>query len=45
MKIGQISFQQMTTPAETPYGSSALKSKYKHQQGPMPSRYWENFEG
>ena len=44
MKIGQISFQQMTTPAETPYGSGALKSKYKHHQGPMPSRYWENFD-
>ena len=44
MKIGQISFQQMTTAAETPYGSGALKSKYKHQQGPMPSRYWENFD-
>ena len=33
-----------TTAAETPYGSGALKSKYKHQQGPMPSRYWENFD-
>ena len=44
MKIGQISFQQMTTAAEVPYGSSALKSKYKHQKGPMPSRYWENFD-
>ena len=44
MKIGQISFQQMTTAAEMPYGSGALKSKYKHQRGPMPSRYWENFD-
>ena len=44
MKIGQISFQQMTTAAETPYGSGSLKSKYKHQRGPMPSRYWENFD-
>lgn len=44
MRIGQISFQQMTTPAESPYGSGGLKSKYKHQQGPMPSRYWENFD-
>ncbi len=44
MKIGQISFQQMTTAAETPYGSGSLKSKYKFQQGPMPSRYWENFD-
>jgi dCTP deaminase len=44
MKIGQISFQHMTTAADVPYGSSSLKSKYKHQKGPMPSRYWENFD-
>lgn len=44
MKIGQISFQQMTTAAEYPYGSDELRSKYKNQRGPMPSRYWENFE-
>jgi len=43
MKIGQISFQQMTTPAEAPYGSNELRSKYKNQKGPTPSRYWENF--
>ena len=44
MKIGQISFQQMTTEAEHPYGSSAIGSKYQDQVGPRPSRYWENFE-
>ncbi len=44
MKIGQISFQQMTTEADNPYGSSAIGSKYQHQTGPRPSRYWENFE-
>ena len=44
MKIGQISFQQMTTEADHPYGSSAIGSKYQHQVGPRPSRYWENFE-
>ncbi len=43
MKIGQISFQQMTTPAENPYGSDSLGSKYQNQTGPRPSRYWENF--
>jgi len=43
MKIGQISFLRMTTPAETPYGSSALGSKYQNQRGPTPSRYFENF--
>ena len=44
MKIGQISFVQMTEPAETPYGAGALGSKYQGQQGPTPSRYWKNFE-
>jgi dCTP deaminase len=44
MKIGQISFMRMTTPADTPYGSSELGSKYQGQRGPRPSRYWENFD-
>ena len=43
MKIGQISFQEMTTPADTPYGSDDLGSKYMGQSGPVPSRYWANF--
>ena len=43
MKIGQISFLQMTTEAEQPYGSDATASKYKGQQGPTPSRYYLNF--
>lgn len=43
MKIGQISFLRMTTPAERPYGSSGLGSKYQGQWGPTPSRYAENF--
>ncbi len=43
MKIGQISFIQMTTAAENPYGSGDLGSKYQGQVGPRPSRYWENF--
>ena len=43
MKIGQISFVQMTTAADNPYGSSKLGSKYRGQEGPRPSRYWENF--
>src|ERR1044071_8294686 len=44
MKIGQISFMQMTEPATTPYGASQIGSKYKGQKGPTPSRYWKNFE-
>ena len=43
MKIGQISFVQMTTAADRPYGADALRSKYQGQEGPRPSRYWENF--
>ena len=45
MKIGQISFLRMTTPADVPYGSAGIKSKYQGQRGPTPSRYWENFAG
>ena len=43
MKIGQISFLQMTTEADQPYGTGALGSKYRGQRGPTPSRYFENF--
>jgi dCTP deaminase len=43
MKIGQLSFVQLTEAAETPYGSGALGSKYQGQQGPTPSRYYQNF--
>ncbi len=44
MKIGQISFMQMSEPATTPYGASSIGSKYKGQEGPTPSRYFKNFE-
>jgi dCTP deaminase len=44
MKIGQLSFVRLTEPAETPYGSDELGSKYQGQKGPTPSRYWQNFE-
>jgi dCTP deaminase len=44
MKIGQISFITMTSPAEKPYGSGAQGSKYQGQRGPTPSRYFENFK-
>jgi dCTP deaminase len=43
MKIGQVSFMQMTTPADHPYGKGAAGSKYQGQRGPTPSRYFENF--
>ncbi len=41
MKIGQLSFVQLTEPASAPYGSGGLGSKYQGQKGPTPSRYWQ----
>jgi dCTP deaminase len=38
MKIGQLSLLQMTTPAERPYGSCELGSKYQGQDEPTASR-------
>jgi dCTP deaminase len=43
MKIGQISFVQLSEPAEFPYGSAGIGSKYQGQRGPTASRYWQNF--
>ena len=43
MKIGQISFMQLSEATSTPYGASSLGSKYQGQRGPTPSRYWQNF--
>lgn len=43
MKIGQVSFMSMTSPADRPYGTGASGSKYQGQRGPTPSRYFENF--
>ncbi|MBE0475841.1 MAG: dCTP deaminase [Coriobacteriia bacterium] len=36
--IGQVSFMQMTTPVERPYGTPGLGSKYQGQTDPMPSK-------
>jgi dCTP deaminase len=44
MKIGQVSFMQLSEPAATPYGTGGIGSKYQGQRGPTPSRYWQNFE-
>ena len=44
MKVGQVSFMQMTTEADNPYGSGIIGSKYQGQVGPRPSQYWKNFE-
>src|SRR5204863_6801589 len=39
MRIGQLSFFQLSSPAERPYGSPDLGSSYQGQSGPTPSRY------
>jgi len=41
MKIGQISFFKLTSPAETPYGKPGNKDQ--GQRGPTPSRFFRDF--
>jgi len=43
MKVGQLALFKMTSPAEVPYGSGVLGSKYQGQRGPTPSRAYLNF--
>ena len=45
MKIGQISFFRLSTPADVPYGSKGTRSKYQGQRGPTASRFFEEFSG
>jgi dCTP deaminase len=44
MRIGQLSFYELSTKAENPYGSRKAHSKYQGQRGPTPSRIHEDFE-
>jgi dCTP deaminase len=43
MKIGQLCFFRLTSPAEHPYGSAKYGSRYQGQRGPTPSRSSQNF--
>jgi dCTP deaminase len=43
MKIGQISFFEMSSPVDRPYGSAGLGSKYQGQSEPTPSAYFQDF--
>ena len=43
MRIAQLSFMTLTTPADHPYGSGALGSKYQGQAEPTASRFYLNF--
>src|SRR6195952_1170804 len=43
MKIGQLCFIRLTSPAEKPYGSTEYSSRYQGQRGPTASRSHLNF--
>ena len=43
MKIGQLCFFRLSSPAEHPYGSEKYGSRYQGQRGPTPSRSHANF--
>ncbi len=43
MKIGQLCFFRLSSPAEKPYGSGAAFSRYLNQRGPTASRSHLNF--
>lgn len=45
MKIGQISFLRLSSPADNLYGSSALGSKYQGQTEPTASRAYRDYRG
>ena len=44
MRIGQISFSEMTSPVERPYGSKGLGSRYQGQSTPTPSGAYLDFD-
>jgi len=44
MKIGQISFQRLTSPVEVAYGDERIGSKYRGQRDPTASLYHRHFE-
>ena len=43
MKIGQLCFFQLSSPAEHPYGSGPYGSRYQGQRGPTASRSFQSF--
>jgi len=43
MKVGQLCFFRLSSPAEHPYGSAGAGSHYQGQRGPTPSRSHLNF--
>jgi dCTP deaminase len=43
MKIGQLCFFRLSSPAEHPYGSREYGSRYQGQRGPTASRSFQSF--
>jgi dCTP deaminase len=43
MKIGQLCFFQLSSPAEHPYGSAGYGSRYQGQRGPTASLSYRSF--
>lgn len=43
MKIGQMCFFRLSSPASQPYGSATFGSRYQGQRGPTASRSFQNF--
>lgn len=43
MKVGQLCFFRLSSPAEHPYGSATYGSHYQGQRGPTASRSFANF--
>ena len=43
MRIGQISFFQMSSPVDRPYGSKELRSRYQGQKEPTASAFHQDY--
>lgn len=44
MRIGQLCFFYLSSPADVPYGSPSVGSRYQGQRGPTTSRYHLNYK-
>ncbi|CQR59181.1 dCTP deaminase [Streptomyces leeuwenhoekii] len=43
MKVGQLAVFTLSSPAEAPYGTKGIGSRYQGQRGPTASRSWQDF--
>lgn len=44
MAIGQVAFEELSSPCEKPYGSKGLNSKYYRDSRPVASKMYLNFD-